>query len=92
MGTKPQKEESVHKHSDIQGKCGAFTLTNTSTYSIASSSADLVNFSSCNIASSFVDMPTSNGMLCEHLVTVLRDTGCSGGVVRRDLLCDDQLT
>lgn len=31
-------------------------------------------------------------MLNEHLVTVLRDTGFNGVVVRRDLLCDDQLT
>lgn len=92
MGTKTQKEESVDKYSDIKGKCGAFTsFTNTSTYSMASNSADLVN-SSCNIASSFFDMPSCNGMLNEHLVTVLRDTGCNGVVVRRDLLCDDQLT
>lgn len=91
MGIKTQKEESVDKYSDIQGKCGAFTsFTNTSTYSMASNSADLVNSSSCNIASSFVD--PCNGMLNEHLVTVLRDTGCNGVVVRRDLLCDDQLT
>lgn len=90
MGTKTQKEESVDKYSDIQGKCGAFTsFTNTSTYSMASNSADLVN-SSCNIASSFVDMPTCNGMLNEHLV--LRDTGYNSVVVRRDLHCDDQLT
>lgn len=89
MGTNTQKEESVDKYSDIQGKCGASTsFTNTSTYSMASNSADLVN-SSCNIASSFVDMPTCNGMLNEHLVTVLRDTGCNGVVVRRDLFCDD---
>lgn len=48
MGTKTQKEESVDKHSDIQGKCGAFTsFTNTSTYFVASSSgsAELVYFS-----------------------------------------------
>lgn len=37
-------------------------------------------------------MPTCNGMLNEHLVTVLRDTGCNGVAVRRDLLCDDQVT
>lgn len=51
-----------------------------------------VNFPSCNIASSFVDMPPCDGMLNEHLVTVLRDTGCNGVVERRALLCDDQLT
>lgn len=71
MGTKSQKEESVDKYSDIQDKCGALTFfTNTSTYSMASNSADLINSSSCYIASSFVDMPTCNGMLNEHLVTV----------------------
>lgn len=68
MGTKTQEEESVDKYSDIQGKCGAFTsFTNTSSYSMASNSADLVNSSSCNIASSFVDMPTCNEMLNEYL-------------------------
>lgn len=93
MGTKTQKEEIVNKYSDIQGKFGSFTsFTNTSTYSMASNSADLVNFSSCNIALSFVDMPTCNGMLNKHLMTVLGDTGCYCVVVRRDLLCDDQLT
>lgn len=62
MGIKTQKEESVDKYSDIQGKCGAFTsFTNTSTFSVASSSgsAELVNFS-----------------MLHHLLTCLRVLEC----------------
>lgn len=50
---------------------------------------DFVNFLLCNIVLLFVDMFMSNGMLYEYLVIVLRDIGCSGGVVCRDLFCDD---
>ena len=38
------------------------------------------------------DMPTCDGRLNEHSVTVLRDTGCNGVVVRKDLIRDSQLT
>lgn len=38
------------------------------------------------------NMPTCDDRLNEHLVSVLRDTGCNGVVVRKDLICDSQLT
>lgn len=41
---------------------------------MATSSANLVNTSSCKASASFDDMPTCEGMNNEHLVTVLRDT------------------
>ena len=38
------------------------------------------------------DMSSSSGYVGSHLVKVLRDTGCSGVVVKRDLVDDSQLT
>ena len=37
-------------------------------------------------------MPTSIGMVGNKLVTVLRDTGCSGVIVKRELVAEEQLT
>ena len=37
-------------------------------------------------------LPVVHGHLNESPVNVLRDTGCSGGVVRRDLIRPDQFT
>ncbi|XP_061176104.1 uncharacterized protein LOC133185059 [Saccostrea echinata] len=88
-----KEEESTVKNSELQGKCGSFTsFTSTSTFSMASNSMDLVNTSSCNVSASLGDMPSCNGKLNEHFVTVLRDTGCNGVVIRRNLIDDVQLT
>lgn len=38
------------------------------------------------------EMPVVKGCVGNKLVTVLRDTGCSGAVIRRELVNDDQLT
>ncbi|XP_065934236.1 uncharacterized protein [Magallana gigas] len=38
------------------------------------------------------EMPVVKGCVGNRLVTVLRDTGCSGAVIRRELVNDDQLT
>ncbi|XP_065925002.1 uncharacterized protein [Magallana gigas] len=38
------------------------------------------------------EMPVVKGCVGNKLVTVLRDTGCSGAVIRRKLVNDDQLT
>lgn len=51
---------------------------------------DFVNFLLCNIVLLFVDMFMCNRMLNEYLVKVLRDIGCNGDVVCKDLFCDDQ--
>ena len=37
-------------------------------------------------------MPVTSGRVGQHSVSVLRDSGCSGVVIRRDLVSDDQLT
>ena len=37
-------------------------------------------------------MSTSIGMVGNKLVTVLRDTGCSGVIVKRELVAEEQLT
>lgn len=37
-------------------------------------------------------MPTSDGILNEYFVKVLRDTGCNGVVVRQALVQEKQLT
>ncbi|XP_065939102.1 uncharacterized protein [Magallana gigas] len=38
------------------------------------------------------ELPVVEGCVGNKLVTVLRDTGCSGAVIRRELVNDDQLT
>ena len=35
-------------------------------------------------------MPVSQGKVNGHIVTILRDTGCSGVVIKRDLVRDSQ--
>ena len=37
-------------------------------------------------------MPVTKGMVGKHTVDALRDTGCSGVVVSRELVVDSQLT
>ena len=37
-------------------------------------------------------MPTSIGMIGNKSVTVLRDTGCSGVIVKREIVAEGQLT
>ena len=36
-------------------------------------------------------MPTSDGLIGNKSVTVLRDTGCSGVIVKRELVTEEQL-
>ncbi|XP_071795587.1 uncharacterized protein [Asterias amurensis] len=40
----------------------------------------------------FKKMPVTSGRVGKHTVSVLRDSGCSGVVIRHDLVSDDQLT
>ena len=37
-------------------------------------------------------MPTSDGLIGNKSVTVLRDTGCFGVIVKRELVTEEQLT
>ena len=46
----------------------------------------------CRDANMTVKMPTAEGKVGPHKVLVLRDTGCSTVVVRRDLVPDEALT
>ena len=39
-----------------------------------------------------LNLPVVRGLVGDKPVDVLRDTGCDGVVVRRDLVSDDQLT
>ena len=50
--------------------------------------------SACDVSTSRPSMPTSHGVIDNKVVTVLRDTGCSGVVVRKDCTCinKDQIT
>ena len=86
--------ENSRGTSENPGKCGAFTSITTTTSVSMANSSNLVNTSasSCNVSASLDRMPTSAGKLNGHDVTVLRDTGCNGVVIRRDLVTEEQLT
>ena len=83
--------ENSRDTSENPGKCGSFTSVTTTTSVSQANTSNLVNTSSCNSAS-LDRMPTSAGRLNGHDVTVLRDTGCNGVVIRRDLVAEEQLT
>lgn len=71
----------------------SFYFVITTTTSISSpKAADLVNASSCNVTAAVENMPTCDGRLNEHSMTVLRDTGCNVAVVLKDLIRDFQFT
>ena len=71
--------------------CGAFmSYTNTVTYANAGS-PNLVT-ASCNDRGVFSSMPTTRGKIGDKVVSVLRDTGCSGVVVKRDLVPAGKMT
>ena len=71
--------------------CGAFmSYTNTVTYANAGS-PNLVT-ASCNDRGVFSNMPTTRGKIGDKVVSVLRDTGCSGVVVKRELVPAGKMT
>lgn len=71
----------------------SFYFVITTTTSISSpKAAGLVNASSCNVTAAVENMPTCDGRLNEHSMTVLRDTGCNVAVVLKDLIRDFQFT
>ena len=46
----------------------------------------------CSTEDHHTNMPTTRGRLLGRTITVLRDSGCTSAVVRRDLVPDDRLT
>lgn len=73
------------------GKCAAFTTVTTTSSVSTANNLSILN-TSCNASASVGSLPTSDGMLNEHFVKVLRDTGCNGVVVRQALVPEEQLT
>lgn len=73
------------------GKCAAFTTVTTTSSVSAANNFSILN-TSCNASASVGSLPTSDGILNEHFVKVLRDTGCNGVVVRQALVPEEQLT
>lgn len=49
---------------------------------------DLVSIFFCNVIVVLENMFICDGRLNEYLVSVLRDMGCNGVVVCKDLICD----
>lgn len=90
--SRPREDSRSGHPYQTPGKCSAFTSVTTTT-SVSNPKTDgLVSTSSCNVTAALENMPTCDGRLNEHSVSVLRDTGCNGVVVRKDLICDSQLT
>ena len=71
--------------------CNAFIpMTDSILYSSQGPSTSLS--SSCDVSTSSSGMPTSTGLIGDSVVSVLRDTGCSGVVVRRSCISENQIT
>ena len=51
---------------------------------------DIVS-ASCTSANISTNLPVTEGYVAEHKVQVLRDSGCSGAIVKRGLVSDEQL-
>ena len=86
-----ENEEEFESNEDYPSTCGAcVSFTPTTTY--VTSSAQNQLSASCGVSKGTSRMPALSGKLGENVVTVLRDTGCSGVVVRRSLVNDSQLT
>ncbi|MCG7875094.1 MAG: RNase H-like domain-containing protein [Candidatus Thiodiazotropha endolucinida] len=72
------------------GTCGACSLLNDSIIDVNASTNVLKLTSVCT--SKMSGMPVTDGKIGKMKVTVLRDTGCSGVVVRKGLLDESNLT
>nr|XP_034325279.1 uncharacterized protein LOC105323550 isoform X4 [Crassostrea gigas] len=90
--SRPREDSRSGHPYQTPGKCSAFTSVTTTTSVSSPKTDDLVSTSSCNVTAALENMPSCDGRLNEHSVSVLRDTGCNGVVVRKDLICDSQLT
>lgn len=89
----PQKKESKEMDSDstepkVCGTCTSFCETLTD--SIAADTSTVLTSACQNTM--HISMPVSSGYVESKPVTVLRDTGCSGVVVKRSKVCEDTLT
>lgn len=89
--SRKSRSRSVTPDKNETKVCGAFvSLTNFPSYSSPGTSTNLS--SACDITTSSLSMPTSRGVIGMNTVTVLRDTGCSGVVVRRSCVEEDRIT
>ena len=61
---------------------GQLKLANGKTVSVVTCAADVGN----------QNMPVTKGLVGNHVVDVLRDSGCNGSIIRSDLVTEDQLT
>jgi len=85
------KWEKWHSDSNTQ-VCGACIISTESIIdSFPSSCTETTLSSHCQILST-VSMPVSSGYVNGNLVSVLRDTGCSGIVIKRSMIDDVDLT
>lgn len=88
-----------YKKENTRGKgnvCGAGTIpidsiVDTASSACTSSTSTSILHSSCQSATA-VHMPIAHGYINGKPVTILRDTGCSGIVVKRSLVDDNSLT
>ena len=94
-GGKSSKQQSSEKQDDSSkvGSCAAFlSLSDSLISTSAELSSDVKLSESCGVQASVPNMPTASGLLGSKVVTVLRDTGCSGVVVRSSCVDDLCLT
>ena len=75
---------------DMQATCGPCSLYSDSLVDIKIAGNTPVLTTACS--TKLTGMPVAEGKIGEVKVTVLRDTGCNGIVVRKDLLNKNQLT
>jgi hypothetical protein len=90
-GSRRRGRNSQGGNTGWAGACVAYTPTTPVITTAGSQTFDTVLTSACHNPKMSDGMPTSQGRVGDHTVTVLRDTGCSGVVVRRSLVMDDQL-
>ena len=70
--------------------CGACTLRTDSVLDVISKSP--ISSQTVSVVSCPPNLPVKEGRVGNHIVQVLRDTGCSGVVVRKELVSKNQFT
>ena len=76
-------KDDANTQNNVCGSCSVLTPTITESTAILSSACE-------NQLCHPPRMPVSQGKVNGHIVTILRDTGCSGVVIKRDLVRDSQ--
>ena len=81
-------DRNVNATPNISSAC--IGSTQTVTFSTAGSHSQLS--ASCDVSNNDYRLPVCRGRIGDREVTVLRDTGCTGVVVKRSLVTDAELT